>query len=85
MESKNLSEILNSDELKYVNQCLQKGDLKNLRSYLNSDIKIKLIADGIYPDYLYYYLVYSSTKNSVQNLDNSLNKKKWNTAIVFLK
>ena len=76
-EIKNLSEILNKDELKYVNECLQKGDLKNLRLYLNSsDMKIKLIADGIYPDYLYYYLVYSSTKDSVQNLDNSLNKKK---------
>lgn len=77
VESKNLSEILNSKELNYVNQFLQKRDLKNLREYLNSsDIKIKLIADGIYPDYLYYYLVYSSTKDSIQNLDNSLNKKK---------
>lgn len=73
----NLSEILNNEELNYVYECLKKGDLKNLRLYLNSsDMKIKLIADGIYPDYLYYYLVYSSTKDSVQNLDNSLNKKK---------
>ncbi len=77
MEIKNLSELLNNEEISYVNECLNNNSLSQLREYLNdSSRKIRLINNGVYPDYLYYYLLYSSTKSSVKDLENSLNRNR---------
>ena len=58
-----LSDLLDDNELKAVEQFISKGEEKELRNYLNVPERAKRLKHkGVIADYLYYVLMYNLKK-----------------------